>query len=37
MKENDKIPYTNFEIDESNMKPKITNQQLYEIKQHFQW
>jgi len=33
MKENDKIPYTNFEIDESNMKPKITNQQLYEIKQ----
>ena len=33
MKENDKIPYTNFEIDESNMKPKLTNQQLYEIKQ----
>ena len=33
MKENDKIPYTNFEIDESNMKPKISNQQLKEIKQ----
>jgi predicted PurR-regulated permease PerM len=33
MKENDKIPYTNFEIDESNKKPKITNQQLSQIKQ----
>ena len=33
MKENDKIPYTNFEIDESNMKPKLSDQQLYEIKQ----
>ena len=33
-KENEKIPYTNFEIDESNMKPKkITNEQLMEIKQ----
>lgn len=30
---NEKIPYTNFEIDESNMKKKkITNQQLMEIK-----
>ena len=33
MKEKDKIPYTNFEIDESNMKPKLSDQQLYEIKQ----
>ena len=33
MKENDNIPYTNFEIDESKMKPKITNQQLKQIKQ----
>ena len=33
MKETDKIPYTNFEIDESNMKPKLSDQQLYEIKQ----
>ena len=34
MKENDKIPYTNFEIDESNMRPKkITNEQLMQIKQ----
>ena len=33
-KEGEKIPYTNFEIDESNMKPKkITNEQLMEIKQ----
>ena len=33
-KENEKIPYTNFEIDESNMKPKkITNEQLMKIKQ----
>ena len=32
-KENDNIPYTNFEIDESKMKPKITNQQLKQIKQ----
>ena len=32
--ENKKIPYTNFEIDESHMKPKkITNEQLMEIKQ----
>lgn len=29
----DKIPYTNFEIDESNMKKKkITNEQLMELK-----
>ena len=36
--ENKKIPYTNFEIDESHMKPKkITNEQLMEIKQkHYQ-
>ena len=33
MKENDKTPYINFEIDESNMKTKITDQQLKEIKQ----
>ena len=33
MKENDKIPYTDFEIDKSNVKPKITNQQLSQIKQ----
>ena len=34
MKENDSVPYTNFEIDESNMKPKkITNEQLMQIKQ----
>ena len=26
------IPYTNFEIDESNMKPLITNQELKQIK-----
>ena len=32
MKENDNIPYTNFEIDESKMKSKITNQQLSQIK-----
>ena len=33
-KESEKIPYTNFEIDESHMKPKkITNEQLMEIKQ----
>ena len=33
-KESAKIPYTNFEIDESNMKPKkITNEQLMKIKQ----
>ena len=33
-KESEKIPYTNFEIDESNMKPKkITNEQLMKIKQ----
>ena len=32
--ESEKIPYTNFEIDESNMKPKkITNEQLMKIKQ----
>ena len=31
--ENKKIPYTNFEIDESHMKPKkITNEQLMEMK-----
>ena len=33
MKENDKIPYTNFDINESNKKTKISNQQLFEIKQ----
>jgi vacuolar-type H+-ATPase subunit I/STV1 len=34
MEESEKIPYTNFEIDESNMKPKkITNDQLMKIKQ----
>ena len=33
MKENNNIPYTNFEIDESKMRPKITNQQLKQIKQ----
>ena len=33
MKENENIPYTNFEIDESNMKPKISNQELKQIKQ----
>ena len=34
MKENDNVLYTNFEIDESNMKPKkITNEQLMQIKQ----
>ena len=34
MKENDNVPYTNFEIDESNMRPKkITNEQLMQIKQ----
>ena len=33
-KENEKIPYTNFEIDESNMKPKkLTNEQLMKLKQ----
>ena len=33
-KEDEKIPYTNFEIDESNMKPKkITDEQLMKIKQ----
>ena len=33
MKEDEKIPYTSFEIDESNMKPKkITNEQLMEIR-----
>jgi len=33
--ENEKIPYTNFEIDESNMKKpkKITNEQLMQFKQ----
>jgi vacuolar-type H+-ATPase subunit I/STV1 len=34
MEESEKVPYTNFEIDESNMKPKkITNDQLMKIKQ----
>ena len=34
MKENDNVQYTNFEIDESNMRPKkITNEQLMQIKQ----
>ena len=34
MKENDNVQYTNFEIDESNMKSKkITNEQLIQIKQ----
>ena len=34
MDEDEKVPYTNFEIDESHMKPKkITNEQLIQIKQ----
>ena len=34
MKEKDEVPYTSFEIDESNMKPKkITDDQLMELKQ----
>ena len=34
MEESEKVPYTNFEIDESNMKTKkITNDQLMKIKQ----
>ena len=33
MKENEDITYTKFDIDESHMKPKITNQQLQEIKE----
>ena len=34
MKNNDNVQYTNFEIDESHMKPKkITNEQLIQIKQ----
>jgi len=33
MKENDDVTYTKFDIDESHMKPKITNQQLQQIKQ----
>jgi vacuolar-type H+-ATPase subunit I/STV1 len=34
MEESEKVPYTNFEIDESNMKPKkISNDQLMKIKQ----
>jgi len=34
MKENEDNNYTNFDIDESKMKPKITNQQLKQIKQN---
>ncbi len=34
MEEKENVPYTNFEIDESHMKPKkITNEQLIQIKQ----
>ena len=34
MKENEDNNYTNFDIDESKMKPQITNQQLKQIKQN---
>ena len=34
MKEEEEVPYTNFEIDESKMKPKkITDEQLMKFKQ----
>ena len=34
MKENEEINYEKFDIDESHMKPKITDQQLKQIKQN---
>ena len=33
MKENEEINYEKFDVDESHMKPKITDQQLKQIKQ----
>ena len=34
MKENEEINYEKFDVDESHMKPKITDQQLKQIKQN---